>query len=113
MWSRLLAPCSAERSMWVRFEPAGCDASLIIVLGYTSNPRLDIIRRSRHWAKLFGSFTASLRWSGYGTVTSVVAMLVDRDNAANLAAIACLAIVLAVSVIVSAACCGFFIGSLP
>ena len=76
--------------------------SLTIVLGHSSNPKLDIVRKSRHWTSLFSSFCASVRWSGYGTLTSLTAMFLDRDGAANLTSVTWLAVTLAFSVIVLA-----------
>lgn len=77
-------------------------ASLTIMLGYTSNPRLDIVRKSAHWSSLFASFTRCIRWAGYGVAFSLAALLFDRDGSANLVISCSLAAVLAVSIVVLA-----------
>ena len=58
-------------------------ASLTILIGYAESPRLDIIRRSEQWDNLFTAFTASIRWSGYVTILSILATLFDQEGAAN------------------------------
>ena len=49
-------------------------AILTIVLGYAQASRFEIVRESRHWKSLFGSYTRAMRWSAYATVS----FLTDR-----------------------------------
>src|ERR1700730_11886301 len=37
-------------------------AVLAIVLGYAQASRFEIVRKSRHWNALFGSYTRAMRW---------------------------------------------------
>jgi len=55
-------------------------AILTIVLGYAQASRFEIVRRSRHWTALFGSYTRAMRWSAYATVLFLIGLLVDRDS---------------------------------
>lgn len=52
-----------------------------IVLGFSSSPRLRIIRESRHYTTLWKVFGATIRALGLATVLSLVALIFDRDDA--------------------------------
>lgn len=72
-------------------------ASLTIMLGYSASPHLAVVRESRNWQALFDAFTASIRWVGFATVLSVVALLVDRDSSPILLIETALGVVLVIS----------------
>lgn len=55
-------------------------AVLTIVLGYAQASRFEIVRRSPHWAALFGSYTRAMRWSAYATASFLIGLLADRDS---------------------------------
>jgi len=54
-----------------------------IVLGFSSSPRLRIIRNSRHYSTLWKVFGATIRALGFATVVSLAALIVDRDSNPN------------------------------
>lgn len=65
-------------------------AVLAIVLGYSQAPRFEIVRRSRHWKGLFGSYTRAMRWTACAALGALAALLLDREDAPNLpATVAC------------------------
>lgn len=74
-------------------------AAFTIVLGYGEGPRFELVRQSTHWPKLYGSFASAVRAFAFGTLSSVVALLLDRDGQ-PVPVLACLAI--AVTVLASA-----------
>lgn len=55
-------------------------AAFTIVLGYGEGPRLGLARESTHSPRLYGSFAAAIRALAFGTIGSVVALLLDRDG---------------------------------
>ena len=55
-------------------------AVLAIVLGYAQASRFEIVRKSRHWTALFGSYTRAMRWSAYATALFLIGLLGDRDS---------------------------------
>jgi hypothetical protein len=55
-------------------------AVLAIVLGYAQADRFKIVRDSRHWHALFGSYTRAMRWSAYATASLLAGLLIDRDQ---------------------------------
>ncbi len=55
-------------------------AVLTIVLGYAQATRFEIVRRSRHWNALFGSYTRAMRWAAYATASLLIGLLADRDS---------------------------------
>jgi hypothetical protein len=55
-------------------------AILTIVLGYAQASRFEIVRRSRHWTALFGSYTRAVRWSAYASALFLTGLLGDRDS---------------------------------
>jgi hypothetical protein len=55
-------------------------AVLAIVLGYAQASRFEIVRKSRHWNALFGSYTRAMRWSAYATALFLIGLLGDRDS---------------------------------
>lgn len=59
-------------------------ASLTIIVGYSTNPRLDSVRQTDRWDQLFNNFTRAARWCGFGTILAVLAVIIDRDDAPNL-----------------------------
>ncbi len=50
-----------------------------IVLGFSSSPRLRIIRESEHYSMLWKVFGATIRALGFATVLSLVGLVFDRD----------------------------------
>jgi hypothetical protein len=55
-------------------------AILAIVLGYAQASRFEVVRQSRHWKALFGSYTRAMRWSAYATASFLIGLLADRDS---------------------------------
>lgn len=55
-------------------------AVLTIVLAYAQAPRFEIVRNSPHWRALFASYTRTMRWSGYATLSLLIGLLIDRDQ---------------------------------
>jgi hypothetical protein len=55
-------------------------AVLAIVLGYAQASRFEIVRQSRHWSALFGSYTRAMRWAAYATASFLIGLLADRDS---------------------------------
>lgn len=55
-------------------------AAVAIVLGYAQDERFKILRGSRHYEQLWKIFVSSARWLAAGTVTTVLALLYDRDS---------------------------------
>jgi len=58
-------------------------AAITIALTYVNSPRFEIVRRTRQWPHLFGSYTRSMRWAASATLLSFTALLVDNDAASN------------------------------
>lgn len=56
-------------------------ATLTIVLGYAQTPRFEILRDSSWFAALFSVFTAALRFFTLAFGATLVALLMDRDDA--------------------------------
>lgn len=51
-----------------------------IILGYTTNDRLTIVRESKHYALLWEVFTAAIRILSVATIAALVGLVVDRDS---------------------------------
>ncbi|MFJ2028607.1 hypothetical protein [Streptosporangium sp. NPDC087985] len=65
-------------------------AAITIALTFVNSPRFEILRRTKQWPRLFGSYTRSMRWAAMATLLSFTALLVDNDARPNqLAAILC------------------------
>lgn len=65
-------------------------AAITIAMTYVSSPRFEILRQTRHWPHLFGSYTRSMRWVACTTLFSLLALLIDYETAQNrLLAILC------------------------
>jgi len=52
-----------------------------IVLGFSSSPRLRIVRESTHYATLWRVFGSTIRALALATVVGLIALIVDRDSA--------------------------------
>jgi len=50
-----------------------------IVIGFTASDRLAIVRESKHYPKLWTSFTHTIKVLGLATLTSLAALIADRD----------------------------------
>ncbi|MER7209865.1 hypothetical protein ABT340_22630 [Streptosporangium sp. NPDC000239] len=65
-------------------------AAITIALTFVNSPRFEILRRTKQWPRLFGSYTRSMRWAAMATLLSFIALLVDNDARPNqLAATLC------------------------
>jgi hypothetical protein len=51
-----------------------------IVLGFSTSDRLAFVRRSKHYPALWRSFTDAIRVLGVATLTTLAALIFDRDN---------------------------------
>ena len=51
-----------------------------VVVGFTASDRLTIVRESKHYPALWASFTHTIKVLGLATLTSLAALIVDRDN---------------------------------
>jgi hypothetical protein len=54
-----------------------------IVLGFSGSESLAVVRGSKHYPTLWRVFTASIRALAFATVTSVIALVIDRDGQPN------------------------------
>jgi hypothetical protein len=52
-----------------------------IVLGFSSSPRLRLIRDSAHYPTLWKVFSGTIKVLGIGTIASLVGLILDRDSA--------------------------------
>jgi len=51
-----------------------------IVVGFSASERLAIVRESKHYPALWTSFTHTIKVLGLATLTSLVALILDRDS---------------------------------
>jgi len=51
-----------------------------VVVGFTSSDRLAFVRNSKHYPKLWTSFTHTIKVLGLATLTSLAALILDRDS---------------------------------
>lgn len=58
-------------------------ATTTIVLGYAQSERFEMLRQSAHHRSLYRAFTTSIGAFAVATVATLVALLVDRDDATN------------------------------
>ncbi|GAB2816665.1 hypothetical protein GCM10022221_13420 [Actinocorallia aurea] len=59
-------------------------AILTITIGFAGSPRLEIIRRTRHWPALFAIYTRTMRWAACAALAALLALILDRDKSPNL-----------------------------
>lgn len=52
-----------------------------IILGFSSSPRLRLIRDSAHYPTLWKVFSATIKVLGLGTIVSLAGLILDRDSA--------------------------------
>jgi len=57
--------------------------SVSIVLGYSANERLAIVRESKHYLLMWRVFTSAMRALAVATIISLVGLVVDRDSGPN------------------------------
>ena len=51
-----------------------------IILGYTRDGRLEILRNSDHYVDLWRTFTSAIRALGLATVVSLIGLIGEREN---------------------------------
>ncbi len=51
-----------------------------IILGYAANEKLDIVRKSAHYATLWHTFNSAIRILAVSTVIALVGLVVDKDK---------------------------------
>lgn len=56
-------------------------ATISIVLGLSSSPRLKRVRDSQHYGMLWVVFTTSIKWMGLATLALLAGLLFDREQA--------------------------------
>lgn len=54
--------------------------SMSIVIGFSGDERLALIRESRHYPMLWRVFMSAIYWSAFATVVCVLALVFDRDK---------------------------------
>jgi hypothetical protein len=54
-------------------------ATTAIILGFAESERFTVLRESPHYPQLWRTLTSSVRILGLATVTTVVALVVDRE----------------------------------
>lgn len=68
-------------------------ATTAIILGYSENVKLTIVRKSPHYPTLWKTLISTIQFLGLATVASLAALVIDRDSAPNwpvmLACMAC------------------------
>ncbi len=55
-------------------------ATISIVLGLSSSPRLKRVRDSKHYGTLWVVFTTSIKWMGLATLALLAGLLFDREQ---------------------------------
>lgn len=58
-------------------------AAITIAMAYVSSPRFQIMRQTKQWPHLFGSYTRSMRWMACTSLLSLLALLIDHESAQN------------------------------
>ena len=51
-----------------------------IMVAFSTNDRLTVVRESKHYAVLWEVFTATIRTLGFATVVALFGLVLDRDN---------------------------------
>ncbi len=54
-----------------------------IVLGYSANDRLAVVRDSEHYPLLWKTFTSAIRCLGVATLTALMGLMLDREVSSN------------------------------
>ena len=51
-----------------------------IMVGFSTDDRLTVVRESKHYPTLWKVFTATIRTLGFATVAALFGLILDRDN---------------------------------
>ena len=54
-----------------------------IVLGYANSDKLEIVRKSAHYADLWNTFRSAIKVLAFATITSLIGLILDRDTLPN------------------------------
>ena len=54
-----------------------------IVLGYANSDKLEIVRKSAHYADLWSTFRSAIKVLAFATITSLIGLILDRDALPN------------------------------
>ena len=58
-------------------------ATVTIVLGFSENPRMEIVRSSQHYDDLWKTFMSAMRVLGFATAACVAGLIADKDAPAG------------------------------
>ena len=58
-------------------------AALTIVIGYSTSPRFEILRDSRHWSAIFQAYTRGAKGIAVALLFALVGLIFDSDKAPN------------------------------
>lgn len=62
------------------FAVAGLSILLGIAMGSSDYPALRLLRQSKHYKYVYGTFLSTSKYLGFLTLASIVALILDRDS---------------------------------
>jgi hypothetical protein len=54
-----------------------------IIIGYVSNPRMDLVTHSAHYSDLWNTYIKTIQVLGFATIFSIISLIADHKNEMN------------------------------